>query len=357
MSKVFIVLSKKNISGGGESLHQLVSELIKRDIEAYIYYFDQTINSATIVNKFSHYRLNIAEKIEDSRDNYVIVPEVYSGFLTKIENAHKIIWWLSVDFYQISRPRNICQDFLRKKKLPQFLEWPIMAYAWVTNSVSRIPRFSFSKIDFRQDKQIFHFFNCEYVRVKLIQIGIDEDSMCYLCGPLANLFFKENSSILKKNYVAYNPRKGLDFTKMIISYAKKSDFEFKPIENLSVSEVNVLLKQSKVYIDFGFFPGPERIPREAVMSNCIIITSRNGAAENKIDVPIPEEYKFDTSKQEFKKIYELIEDGIDNYEERYIKFDRYRNKVKEQVQLFEDTIDSIAILIKNKKHLADLKKR
>ncbi|KAL3809235.1 hypothetical protein ACHAXA_005283 [Cyclostephanos tholiformis] len=48
------------------------------------------------------------------------------------------------------------------------------------------------------------------------------------------------------------------------------------------------------YIDFGPHPGMDRLPREAALAGCIVITNREGAAAHDEDVPLPQEFKFRT---------------------------------------------------------------
>ena len=60
---------------------------------------------------------------------------------------------------------------------------------------------------------------------------------------------------------------------------------------LSPEQVQAMLKKAKVYIDFGGHPGMDRIPREAALAGCIVVTNREGSAAFRQDVPIPSQYK------------------------------------------------------------------
>jgi hypothetical protein len=58
--------------------------------------------------------------------------------------------------------------------------------------------------------QIYHLYNCEYVKDFLTASGVPDDKMHYLCGPLENSFLHLKYSDIapfKKNFVAYNPAK------------------------------------------------------------------------------------------------------------------------------------------------------
>jgi len=58
-------------------------------------------------------------------------------------------------------------------------------------------------------------------------------------------------------------------------------------------EVIKLLQKAKVYIDFDYHPRKDRLPREAAILGCCVITRKRGSAKFFEDVPIPDEYKFE----------------------------------------------------------------
>jgi len=133
------------------------------------------------------------------------------------------------------------------------------------------------------------------------------------------------------------------FTRKIIKFAK--DITFVPIENMTREEVINLLKKSKVYIDFGNFPGPERIPKEAAILGCCVITGKRGSAAFFEDVPIPEEYKFEDKEENIPKIIEKIKDCFENFEERYKDFEYYRNVIKNEPQKFIEDLKKIFVKV------------
>ena len=40
-----------------------------------------------------------------------------------------------------------------------------------------------------------------------------------------------------------------------------------------------IFKKTKIYLDFGYHPGKDRMPREAVLFNNCIITNKRGSAK------------------------------------------------------------------------------
>lgn len=133
----------------------------------------------------------------------------------------------------------------------------------------------------------------------------------------------------------YNPLKGLNFTQKIIENAK--GLIFVSIEKMKRDDVIKILKKAKVYIDFGHHPGRDRMPREAAILGCVVITGMRGSAKFQEDVPIPQEYKFEDKDENIPLIVDKIKYSIYNYEEVYNVFESYREHIRnEKVRFLED---------------------
>lgn len=328
--KIYIVAEATSTSGGPESLQQLAFFLRKNGYESYIYYIDTKDKNTP--EKFKQYNNEISTEIEDNHENIIIVPESYTELLYQYKSIKKVIWWLSLDFYLNNRWIRRTKIFCRAHKLPMVLFPVSFIYLFMSNKLKR------HLYKYHRDDGVFHLYNCEYVNRYLSKIGVSSDMKMYLCGPLRNEFFKQFEKQERLNNVLYNPKKGIEFTKKLISNCKNKKIKFIPIQNMTPKEIRNLMKVSKVYIDFGYFPGPERIPREAVMSGCNIITSKEGSAANNIDVPIPKEFKFTPTDDNITLILECIELLMLEYDSYYNFFDEYRTKVIKQYEEFEDRI-------------------
>jgi hypothetical protein len=147
----------------------------------------------------------------------------------------------------------------------------------------------------------------------------------------------------KEDFVAYNSSKGFKFTRELIKAIP--NIKFVPIKNMTRDEVIKLLQRAKVYIDFGNHPGKDRIPREAAILGCCVITGKRGGAAFYEDVSIPKEYKFDDVKKNIPAILDKIKDCFDNFEERYKDFDYYRQIIKEEPHKFIDDLRSIFVKV------------
>jgi len=86
-------------------------------------------------------------------------------------------------------------------------------------------------------------------------------------------------------------------------------------DRISPEEVTTLLHRAKIYIDFGPHPGMDRLPREAAIANCIVITNRSGAARYEEDVPIPSIYKVGP-KFDVDEIHKLLKESLESYADK-----------------------------------------
>ncbi|WP_399292292.1 hypothetical protein [Vagococcus fluvialis] len=330
--KVYVVSLNSLVTGGPESLHQLASEIQKLGFETYVYYIDtKTIN---VPEKFRKYKVPVCTKIEDSEENLIITPEVHTEVFNNLKKTKKVIWWLSLDYYLQQFPKAYTRAFSERNKIPYYISFPLLLI---------MGRYKKNFFKFRKkEKEVVHFYNCEYVNEYLKTKQVPNNMKMYLCGPLSSDFFDYNEKKDKKDIVIFNPKKDSTFIKKIEAYAQmiKLDVQFIPIENMTSSECIDLMKQSKLYMDFGYFPGPERLPREAVMNYCNIITGLEGSSKNDLDVPIPRKFKFEKKESNIPEICKMISELTNNYEENLFYFDDYRRKVKEQRFLFKDNIKS-----------------
>jgi hypothetical protein len=343
MSKIYVVASSTLKSGGAESLHQLVSKLNDIGYESYIYY--KNPQRQQVVEKFKSYNIKIATYIEDEEGNLLVVPEVFTGFLNNFKKIKKAIWWLSLDFHFLSTPDQRARKFLIKKNIPLIFQKPLEKLMLLRN-LSSLDDYDLVDLS-KEGKSYYHFYNCEYVKEYLIANGVARKKMNYLCGPLADQHFVNDGKVDKvPNLVIYNPSKGLKFTKRIIEYAKKNKypFIFKPLENMNQETIIRLEREAMLYIDFGFFPGPERIPRESVLHECLLLTNRKGSALNNEDIKIPATYKFEDKDENIPFIVEKMNDMMQNYDLLKKDFESYRKKVIQQKIRFDSDVNKVVKL-------------
>lgn len=324
------IVSNKIPTGGPETLHQFAKYLKSLGVEVEMFYCDSA--SAEVPEKLKKYKVPIAKKIVDSNENMMIVPETFTRYLYQYEKIRKCIWWLSRDFYYGYLSLEGLVRCAQRQRISKFLFPICIPLIYIRHKITR-PYFKFGK----DKNEIFHLYNCEYAREYLVQHGVKEENTLYMCGPIRKEYFIQQPQN-KELLVTYNPKKNFPFTKKIIKVLskKRPDIEVIGISGMKPNEIVDLLARCSVYIDFGHFPGPERIPREAVTCYCNVITSKYGSAGNEIDVLVPDKYKFEASTRNLNKIVDTIEELVDNYKLHVREYDEYREKVRKQIEYFEE---------------------
>lgn len=314
MNKIYILCPANLVTGGPELLHQLSHRLNLLGYNNEIKYIGEKKGISPIDERYRKYNTTKAEEIEDSKENYIIVPEVYIQELKKYKNINKIIWWLSVDNY-----------FIHKNTWREMVK-----------SLGGLRNFNYRRED------IIHFSQSKYASEFLKSQGIKEEKIFYLSDYLNNEFIKSSkyeNSEKKKNCVLYNPKKGIEFTKKIMD--KTNHIKWVPLENMNIKEMTQTMQTSKVYIDFGNHPGKDRIPREAAISGCCIITGKRGSAKYKEDVAILDEFKFDDIEENIEEIITKIETIFNEYDEEVKKFVNYKQIIKSEEDKFEKDVKNV----------------
>ena len=330
---IYIVSKGNYVSGGPETLHQAANLFVSMGQRVGMYYVQPHTNE--IPERFSDYNIEVVNQIVDSKENILIVPETQTYVFAKFKNIKKCIWWLSLENYLNAEP-----IFLVKWRM-KANHWPLIMFPFVYLGMIAKGKIHRYRYHFEDGGEFYHTYNCEYAHRYIVDHGVPEDRTLYLCGPLNQSFFdraKKQCVQERDNIILYNPKKGKEFTQKLIEMAKEQGLnaDFHPIQNMTPNQIVELMSHSKVYMDFGNFPGPERIPREAVTMGCNIITSRNGAAANEIDVPIPNELKFEDKDENIPLIINKLRDMLENYESYYFYYDAYRSKVVNQIRLLNE---------------------
>lgn len=318
--KIF-VCSPATVTGGPELLHQLVHEL--RDIghTAYITYypFEDKLECPS-----PYRRYNVPQaKLSDDIDALVIVPETATWIARSLKKSRVLIWWMSVDNYFNRREDSKIRDLMRRFR--DFIR----------------PRdFSNRKIPLFTMKKYTHLTQSEYARLFLESMDIEGKLLTdYLSEEYLNV---KRSMIFnsRRNIICFNPNKGHE---KIYSLMKKySQFEFIPIQGLSTDGVLNLMKSSKIYIDFGNHPGKDRMPREAAMAGCCVITGRRGSAANEIDIPIMSEYKLNDINCEYISEFKwLVKSIFEDFEKHSINFSNYRQLILKERGIFKGQVEEI----------------
>lgn len=336
-SKIYVHCPAGIVTGGAELLHQLVSFLNDKGKNAYIVYFGE--KEHILPNDYKCYNIKIAEQVINAEKNIEIIYEGIFDFIYSNDLTQKFLWWLSVDnFYRCSI------RFLSLKDLFRF----DVTYGFDA-LIKRIYLFCFRhknypnkivSISELKKLNVINGYQSEYAQNFLQNHGFKEMVALkdYINMEHFNHDFDRNN---RKDIILYNPKKGLSFTNKLI--AKTPDLHWIPIQGMSRQQVIDLMVEAKVYVDFGFHPGKDRLPRECAANGCCVVTGMRGSAAFFEDVMIPNKYKFDERKSSLSDIVETIRWILKNYETAIDDFRMYRTMISLEKKEFEEQI-SLAFL-------------
>ena len=190
---------------------------------------------------------------------------------------------------------------------------------------------------FESNPTVSHLYQSERVRQFLLTKPL-ENPIAYLCDYPTELFFEELpelGDLKKEDIITYNPKKGLD---TIESFKDDlSQYKWVPLTNMTREEIRTVLRKAKLHVDFGYFPGRDKIPREALVSGCCLLTGRDGTSAFNEDLGIPEKYKLHQKEQNPENIKRLIIELMNDYKTAFEEFLPFREFVMtEKNRMIED---------------------
>lgn len=300
--RFFVACPANYATGGTELLHQFCALLTKKGIENYMVYLDVQQMCPT-PDRFMKYEVKYVSEYIDSEESVLVLLETRVHLSKWCKKGIIIIWWLSVDCY-------------------------LNAYG-IKKDFGDI-------FDLKSRTNIFHYVQSYYAEQFLKDnLGIEKSGYLrdYINDDIIRLAIKNQNSNVRKNYILYNPKKGYENIRPLIELSR-DDVEWKPLINYTPEEMAMLMLQSKIYIDFGCHPGKDRIPREAAICGCCVLTNREGSAKYNQDVNIPDEYRFD-DMQNIERVLKTVYDIIDNYEEKIPLYQKYREDILREKEMFD----------------------
>lgn len=313
-------------TGGTELLHQLVFEINHMGGNSTIVY-DHKVMEPT-PQDFRKYITSymFLEDLKWDTLDILVIPENMIDMVKKVYGVRKVVWWLSVDNF-LNR-----NGYFGRMKYEGFIK---ATYHLLRGEVK--PYFNVKKVSFYVKE---NWVQSYYAKDFLEKNGIR--NVEYLSDYINDIYLEEyeNHELYKKqDIVLYNPKKGWEFTRQLIKASP--EINWTPIQNMNNLQVREIMRKSKVYIDFGNHPGKDRIPREAVASGCCVITGLNGSASFYGDLPIKNEYKYESSKKNIPLIIRKIKECIYAYETKIRDFDQYLEFIKNEKYVFSEKVRNI----------------
>jgi hypothetical protein len=144
----------------------------------------------------------------------------------------------------------------------------------------------------------------------------------------------------RKNVVMYSPARGAEHFNKIIEESKNIDLdidiEFIPLQGMNQIELRNVMDTSKLYIELGHLPGPDRLSRECASRGSVILLGKRGSGLDWDDFPIEEKIDYDQSNNTFdyRSICYSIVDIIKNYNSYYIKQKSFRDILRGERDIY-----------------------
>jgi hypothetical protein len=305
------------VSGGPESLHQLVDAIRRRGARAFISYHPFG-KGAQIPEPYQGYDLERADP-EDAAGNLVVIPESATGLVWEFQHATKAVWWLSVDNFFGPRPDSD-EDYRRSVDTFETRTAkgePTGRPTWAELA---------SVLNWSQSAYSSAFLKSRELVPIAFPTTLNAD------------FRRPPSRHGRRDVIAFNPKKGADVTARLMR--RFPSFEWLPLTGLSRDGMREALETVKLYADFGFHPGRERIPQEAAMCGACVVTGRRGAAGYHADVPLPRLHRIDERLPWFEVQFGYVVRSIfRDFERKTLQLDSYRADILATADAFESAVD------------------
>jgi len=307
---IYVLCPGNTESGGPELLHQFVDSLRQIGEDAYLIYYPFS-RKFYKPEKFRSYDAPCIA-YENIKLGKVVVSEVSTNLIKFFKGYDVSIWWASVDFYFGIKGDNSLLDSIRYLRCLIFRRLPLYRL-----------------------KKYKHYSQSLYAKDFLRGHGIESSML----SDYLNKSHLDQKKTSKKDLIAYNPFKGLPITNALKRY--NPDIRFVPIIDLTPQEVRDLLASAKIYVDFGNHPGKDRLPREAAMANCCVITGIKGSA-NFDDIAIPRKFKLNEKGKNFMENFRnLTLEIFNDYDALLENFEGYRQITMNEEDVFHQQVNNI----------------
>ena len=249
--KLVVVCPANAVTGGPEAMHQLVhiANHIERGSAAILYW---PFAPHTTPQPYQHYVCPKILRDQVPEDALVVFPEIWPEMAHTFKNRCAL-WWLSVGNFGTHGQRNLDKISLHLCQ---------SEYAW------------------------------DHVRDKGKRMMLTD--------------WVSVQPVLRERQpqVVVNPAKDAGLLRPFVQSGRFQVAELGGMDSQGVSEV---LHASKVYVDFGKHPGRDRLPREAALAGCLVMSTYIGSATYWEDMPLSNWYKFETLDEVIGKVAELMD--------------------------------------------------
>lgn len=319
-SKVYIMCAGGVRNDFAELCHRLCSRLIRLGVDANLVYVPVTDNfnpDEPVSPAYKYFHVPYTYEIEDISKNILIAPETMTAFLYSVKNIRRVIWWLSVDNFLRDIALKIVSQFdhILTSPMPQF--------------------FCFQKFD----SDIEHWAQSEYAK-QFLKVNHVPHEKIYMIGDyISPALVKLHDSVdfkKKRNTIVFNAASDAKFMSKLAALVPKANWL--AIQDSQAVDAPKLLAEAKIYVDFSDHVSKDMMPRRAAILGCVVVSGKRGAAANKVDINIPDEFKFGETEEDLPKIAEKVREILSNSKAAYEKQKDFLDKIFKEQETFNKNV-------------------
>lgn len=311
--RLFVLIPASDVTDSSEALHQLADKATALGYDASVVYVHGDHPNPP-AEPFRCSRTAVAPALVDARDSFVVAPESEVPRLLTIGLAQRAVWWLRVSDF--TTRAEALQSQLRSAQPPL-------------------------DVVFDSARHFLHLTQSEYAQQYVRTRGA-RGTMLTDC--LRTEIIEEARHVRsapKDDVVLFGPSSDPAFAQRLMESAPAA-LEWVPLGGLAPAEVTQLMDRAKVYVDFGDHTGRSRIPREAALRGCCVITGSRGSAGNGVDVPLPSGYRFDDADPATPvSVIELITEVLADHTTHSARFAGYRDWIEGHERRFTHEVFAV----------------
>jgi hypothetical protein len=305
------------VTGGPEAIHQLSHSLHAIGVDCWIVHAGQghltrmggdhlevlAAPNAHMTRAFAAYGPRYSPRIVLDERTLVILPEWFAQHAIGLAHPSVAIWWLSVD--------NAFQAIGSSG-----------ADAIIDQVLAR--------------PDLIHLHQSAYARDWLRGRGIERlhDLGDYTSPLFTGAPAKAAPSPLA--LVSYNGAKGGEIAQAF--FAERPQLDALALSGFSKLELQAIFHERLLYVDFGHFPGKDRLPREAAVSGGVVFVHRKGAAATYEDFALPDFYKFEEADLASRELGRRLDAVVADPSSHWARQAQFRSLVAWEKAAFHDQV-------------------
>jgi hypothetical protein len=139
-----------------------------------------------------------------------------------------------------------------------------------------------------------------------------------------------------KPMVSFNGAKGGEAAAAF--FAARPQFAPLALRGFSKPDLQAIFRERLLYVDFGHFPGKDRLPREAAVSGGVVFVHRKGAGAIYEDFPLPDFYKFDEADLASGELGRRLDAVVADPADHWARQAQFRSLVAWEKASFHDQV-------------------